>query len=120
MVTNMSKPRTFRLYVNGDWVDSDSGETFHSDNPTEPNQVLGFFQKGNKEDVEKAVIAASEAFPVWSQTPPPKRGLILLKAAHLLPDNKEKLAREVSACATIQEGCRGLKSALTEPRTIGI
>jgi aldehyde dehydrogenase (NAD+) len=92
----MSGYKKNKLYIDGEWVDSVTGETFSSDNPARPEQILGIFQKGSKEDVEKAVEAAEKAFKKWSETPAPKRGLILLKVAQLLRDNKEKLAREMT------------------------
>jgi acyl-CoA reductase-like NAD-dependent aldehyde dehydrogenase len=92
----MSSVKNFKLYVDGEWVESSSGETFLSDNPAKPKQILGIFQKGNEEDINKAVDAAEKAFEVWSQTPAPKRGLILLRAAQLLRENKEAFAREVT------------------------
>ena len=93
----MSAPKKFKLFIDGKWVDSASGETFLSDNPAKPTQVLGVFQKGDKEDVDKAVDAADQALESWSYLPAPKRGLILLKAAQLIRENKEKLAREMTA-----------------------
>jgi aldehyde dehydrogenase (NAD+) len=92
----MVDDRNFRLYVDGKWVDSVSGETFPSDNPAKPRQVLGIFQKGNSEDVDRAVEAAEKAFEEWSETPAPKRGLVLLRAAQLIRDDKERLAREMT------------------------
>jgi aldehyde dehydrogenase (NAD+) len=92
----MSSIKNFRLYIDGEWVKSSSGETFPSDNPAKPKQILGFFQKGTKEDINKAVSAAEKASREWSQTPAPKRGLILLMAAQLLRENKEALAREIT------------------------
>jgi len=83
----------FKLYIDGKWVNSNSRETFPSLNPANPKQVLGRFQKGNENDVEKVVEAAEKAFDSWSNTPAPKRGLILLKAAQLLRKNKESLSK---------------------------
>jgi len=83
----------YKLYIDGKWVNSNSGKTFPSLNPAKPKQILGKFQKGNEVDVEKAVEAAEKAFDSWSNTPAPKRGLIILKAAELLKKNKEKLAK---------------------------
>ena len=84
----MSDVKNFELYIDGEWVNSVSGETFPSDNPAKPKQILGIFQKGNQEDINKAVEAAEKAFEEWSQTPAPKRGLILLRTAQLLRENK--------------------------------
>ena len=92
----MSSIRNFKLYIDGEWVKSSSGETFPSDNPAKPKQILGFFQKGNEEDINRAVSAAEKAFQDWSQTPAPKRGSILLMAAQLLSENNETLAREMT------------------------
>ena len=92
----MSKHENHGLYIDGAWVDSVSGETFASDNPAKPKQILGIFQKGCKEDVDLAIEVAEEAFPRWSETPAPKRGSILLRAAELLRKNMEQLAREMT------------------------
>jgi len=86
----------YKLYIDGKWVNSNSGETFPSLNPANPKQVIGRFQKGNEVDVEKAVEAAEKAYDSWSNTPAPKRGLIILKAAELLRKNKEFLAKLVT------------------------
>jgi len=86
----------YKLYIDGKWVNSNSGQTFPSLNPAKPKQVLGRFQKGNEKDVEKAVEAAEKAFDSWSNIPAPKRGLILLKVAKLLKKNKELLAKLVT------------------------
>ena len=96
VVENMSDHKNHKLFIGGRWVDSASGETFSSDNPAKPRQILGVFQKGCKEDVDQAVEAAEKAFPDWSGTPAPRRGLVLLKAAQSLRKNKERLAREMT------------------------
>jgi acyl-CoA reductase-like NAD-dependent aldehyde dehydrogenase len=95
-VERMEKPSHFKLYINGEWVNSLTRETFPSDNPAKPKQILGVFQKGNQEDIAVAVEAAETAFESWSETPAPKRGIILLKAAQLLRENKENLARQMT------------------------
>ena len=92
----MAPSERYGLFINGEWADSSSGETFESDNPAKPSEILAVFQKGNRSDVDKAVEAAEEAFPKWSETPAPKRGLILFRAAQLLRESKENLAREMT------------------------
>ena len=94
--TIMSTVKRFKLYIDGRWVDSVSKETFPSDNPAKPKQILGIFQKGNEEDANRAVDAARKTSEKWKETPAPKRGLILLNAARLLRKNKEKLAVEMT------------------------
>jgi len=92
----MSSVKSFKLYIDGEWIESSSGKTFTSDNPAKPEQILGVFQEGDKEDADRAVDAAENALQEWSQTPAPKRGLILLRAAELLRESKETLAREMT------------------------
>jgi aldehyde dehydrogenase (NAD+) len=94
------------MYINGEWVDSDSGETFSRVNPA-TLETIGTFQKGNEMSIEAAVGAAEKAFENWSETPAPKRGEILFKVGQLLEQNKEDLARTI----TIEMG-----KVLTEAR----
>lgn len=84
-------PEYCKLYING-WTDSTSGETFKSLNPA-TEEVIVILQKGNAEDVNKAVDVAEKTFDSWSETPAPKRGSILLKVGQLLKENKERLAK---------------------------
>lgn len=88
-------PQPHKIYINGKWADSESGETFDDLNPA-TEESIGKFQKGNEEDAKKAVDSAEDAFEKWSETPPPKRGKIILKAAQLLEKNKESLAKELT------------------------
>lgn len=92
----MKTPKSYNLYINGKWGRSISDETFPSDNPAHPDQILGLFQKCNEEDLQKAVEAADNASDKWKETPAPRRGLILLKAVQILRKNKEQLARTVT------------------------
>ncbi len=86
----------YKLYINGEWIDSASGELFTRVNPADPDEIIGEFQKGNEKDIDKAVEAAEKAFEKWSETPPPKRGEILFKVARLLEKEKENLAKTMT------------------------
>ena len=81
-----------RNYIAGQWVDALSGETFASTNPAN-GELIGEAPKGGREDVEKAVAAAAEAFAKWRKVPAPKRGEMLFRVARLLEQNKERLAQ---------------------------
>ncbi len=86
---------TFQNLVNGEWTNSNTGETFESTDPAN-GELLGAFPASNAEDVEKAVEAANNAFEEWSSTPTPKRGEILLNIAHRLRENKQELGELVT------------------------
>ena len=52
------------FYVNGQWVQSESSETIEVINPANEN-IIGHVAAGTKEDINKAVIAASNAFQTF-------------------------------------------------------
>ncbi|HEX6987912.1 MAG TPA: aldehyde dehydrogenase family protein [Bacillota bacterium] len=85
----------YRLYIDGEWVDARSGETFENINPA-TGEVLGVFAKGGREDAERAVEAARRAFDRWRKVPAPRRAEILFRAAELILRNKEDLARRMT------------------------
>lgn len=81
-----------KLFLNGQWLDSAAGETFQDTNPA-TLEPIGLFQKATSDDVNYAVDSAEDASDSWSRTPPPQRGKILFRAARLLEERKEELAR---------------------------
>ncbi len=78
--------------IGGKWVEGSSGKTFESRNPA-TGELLGVLTVSNSSDVNKAVEAAEQAFKHWRLTPAPRRGELLFKAANLLVERKEHLAR---------------------------
>jgi len=86
----------YQLFINGEWVESTSGETYQRVNPANPDEVLGEFQKGNSDDATRAIDAAQNAFETWSETPAPKRAAFLYKTAELLAEQKKELARTMT------------------------
>ncbi len=87
---------TFQNYINGEWVESTSKETFTSINPADTNDILGEFQSSAPEDVEKAIEAAEKAFKTWSKTSPSKRAAILNKAAEILESRVDEYGEELT------------------------
>lgn len=88
-------PDIFRNFIDGRWVESESGQTFERRNPA-TGELVATYTKSTAKDVEAAVAAASKAFKSWRLYPAPKRGELLFKAAQLLNDRKEQLAREMT------------------------
>src|SRR5947209_12765143 len=85
--------KVHRNYIGGKWVESAGGETFPSLNPADRDEVIGLFQRSNKEDVIAAIDAAQAAFRSWSRTPAPARAEIILRVGLLLEQHKEELGR---------------------------
>ena len=62
----MTKIQNFKMYINGLWVNSESGKTIETVNP-ENNEVWATVPEANEKDVDKAVKAAQNAFEKsWS------------------------------------------------------
>ncbi len=86
----------YKNYIDGKWVASSSGEVFENLNPANCSEVVGRFQKSNKQDVEQAIGAAANAQKMWKATPAPKRGEILYKVAERMVRDKESLAQDMT------------------------
>jgi aldehyde dehydrogenase (NAD+) len=80
-------------FIGGEWIPPSSGRTFENRNPADTDDLVGVFPASDREDVERAVAAAKRAFPVWRDTPAPRRAEVLYAAGEILQRDKEKLAR---------------------------
>src|SRR5579864_5545309 len=85
--------RTHKILVNGKWVDAASGKTFATYNPA-TGEVLAHVAEGDREDIDRAVKAARNAFEKgrWSQLTASERGRLIWKLADLLEENLEEFA----------------------------
>jgi alpha-ketoglutaric semialdehyde dehydrogenase len=88
--------RTWGNYIGGAWVPAASGRTFENRNPADRDDLVGAFADSSREDVERAVAAAREAFARWRAVPAPRRGEILYRAAEILVRRKEELSRDMT------------------------
>lgn len=82
----------YQNYINGQWVDAKSGETFENRNPANWNEVIGTFPKSDKEDVDEAVKAARKAYEKWRLVPAPERAEIMKKVGDSMVSRKRELA----------------------------
>ena len=55
-------------YINGEWVESQSGETWNVVNPA-TQKILAKVPMSTEAEVNAAIDAAQEAFPEWRRTP---------------------------------------------------
>ena len=87
----MTKIQNFKMYIDGQWVESESGKTIKTLNP-ENNEVWATVPEANEKDVDKAVKAAQKAFDnSWSNLHPRDRAKYLKSLANQLRDNAEHL-----------------------------
>ncbi|MFZ0879937.1 MAG: aldehyde dehydrogenase family protein, partial [Candidatus Acidiferrales bacterium] len=89
-------PKTYKNYINGEWVDGSGGKAIEDRNPANRDELIGMFPSSTKEDVNAAVDAAREAYKTWRLVPAPKRAEILYRAAEILVARKEDYARDMT------------------------
>ena len=80
------------LYIDGAPRAAAGGETFETLNPATGGR-LARVQLAGPADVDAAVAAATRAQPAWAATAPAARGRILRRAAGILRERRDDLAR---------------------------
>ncbi len=80
-----------KLFINGEWVDAETGETIDVINPA-TGQVIAKVQAAGARDVDKAVKAARAAFEgPWSKMTGIDRAKMLWKLADLLEAHADEI-----------------------------
>ncbi len=81
-----------RLFIGGEFVDAAAGARIPVVNPHD-GEVLTEIAEARAEDVDRAVDAATRAFPGWAGMAAMERGRLLLKLADAIEADGENLAR---------------------------
>ncbi|KPL60707.1 aldehyde dehydrogenase [Rossellomorea vietnamensis] len=84
--------KKYRLYVNGEFVDSTSNETMDVINPAN-EETISSIPLGTEEDVNQAIESAHTAFLSWSKVPSKERASYLYKIADKLEERKEQFVQ---------------------------
>ena len=89
----MSEIKNFKMYIDGEWIESSSGKKIETLNP-ETNKVWATVPEASEADVDKAVKAAQKAFDgSWSKLHPRERAKFLRNIAEQLRSNAEHLGK---------------------------
>ena len=87
----MSKLKQYKMFINGEWVDSESKKTFETLNP-EHNEPWAVVPEASSKDVDNAVKAAQKAFEgEWPKLLPRDRAKFLRAIGDQLRANAEML-----------------------------
>jgi len=81
----------YKLFINGENVDSASGATYQIRNPA-TSELVDTVAKGNVDDAKKAIDAAEDALEKWSDSAPTQAPGVLSKAAQLVRTDEQELA----------------------------
>ncbi|NYF23791.1 alpha-ketoglutaric semialdehyde dehydrogenase GucD [Sporosarcina sp. JAI121] len=92
----LSKEKVFKNLINNEWVVSSSQGTIKSISPLNKENVVGYVQNSNKEDLEKTVNAAHQAKKSWRKIGQAARGQFLFKVANILEENLEDIAETMT------------------------
>jgi len=92
MTEVMDKVQTHQQFINGQWVDSASGETLAVENPAN-GRVIAHVPASGAEDVDRAANAAATAFETWQYTTPQDRSLLMLKLADAIEARADEIGR---------------------------
>ena len=96
ILSSNTKTRVFKNFIDGEWVEASTGETFENVSPADTRDVVGIFQKSGKADVDVAVDAAKRAYAKWRLVPAPRRAEIVYRAAEILMERKEEYSRDMT------------------------
>ncbi|MDC7712520.1 NADP-dependent succinate-semialdehyde dehydrogenase [Vogesella sp. LYT5W] len=90
---NLKDPSLLRqqCYINGQWVDADSGQTIAVTNPA-TGETIAHVPKMGSAEAQRAVDGAAEAFKTWKKKSAKERAGILRKWFDLMMANQDDLA----------------------------
>ncbi len=94
----LKDPELFRQanYINGEWVQADSGRTIAVRNPAN-GEVVGTVPAMGAVETRRAIEAALAAFPAWRALLAKERGAILRRLNDLMLANTDDLAAIMTA-----------------------
>jgi succinate-semialdehyde dehydrogenase/glutarate-semialdehyde dehydrogenase len=87
------------LLVGGEWLSAEGRDSSEVTNPA-TEEVIGRLPHASIADLDRALAAAAEGFKTWRAVFPDERGKILKRAADLLRERAEAIAR----IATVESG----------------
>jgi len=88
-----------KCFINGEWVNSSSGDTLKVNNPASL-EIVGNVPKCSVSETKEAIDHANNAFQTWKETTAKERSVILRKWGELISKNADDLAKIM----TIEQG----------------
>lgn len=84
-----------KLFINGKWEDSADGTTREVIDPS-AEAVIGHLPCATANDLTRALSAAQHSFVEWRRTAPARRSAVIIKAASLLREREDSIARTIT------------------------
>ncbi len=105
----MSELKIFKNYINGQWFDASTNETFEQRNPARLSEVTGLFPLSSKGDALKAISTAKLVFSAWKALSPIKRAEHLRRVLALMIQRKDEISKIIT-----QENGKTISDSLSE------
>ncbi|WP_312907328.1 aldehyde dehydrogenase family protein [Tissierella praeacuta] len=83
-----------KIYINGEWVESEGGQFIDVENPSDKS-IIAKVPRANKEDVNKAVNSARQAFETWQFSTVEERINLMEKVVQGMNENIEYMSETV-------------------------
>jgi succinate-semialdehyde dehydrogenase/glutarate-semialdehyde dehydrogenase len=96
LILNDSSLTKSQAFINGQWVDADSGETLAVTNPA-TGAVLAQVAKCGTAETRRMIEAAETAQKAWAKTTAKERATVLRSWFNLMMENQEDLAQLLTA-----------------------
>ncbi|MCR8726714.1 NAD-dependent succinate-semialdehyde dehydrogenase [Frigidibacter sp. ROC022] len=90
----MSSYPDLHLYIGGEW--RKAADDLPVVNPA-TEEVIGRLPHAGTDDLDDALAAAEAGFRIWRNTAPRERADIILRAARLMRERQEEIARSITA-----------------------
>lgn len=100
--------QTYQMLIDGQWLDSESGEYIHVENPA-TGEIFARVPGASEQEVDSTLKVAESAFPEWASLSPFQRAEYLHRAGGILEQRKES----IGALMTREQG-KPLKEAIGE------
>jgi acyl-CoA reductase-like NAD-dependent aldehyde dehydrogenase len=84
-----------RMYLDGKWVESESGDAFEATSPS-TGEVIGTVPEGSREDARRAIAAAGAAWSDWAARSAFDRAAALRRVAEFIRERRNDLARTLT------------------------
>src|SRR5699024_5718294 len=87
--------KNYKMYINGEFVESENGEYMDVYNPS-TGTLVSRVPSATKTDIQKAIDSAEKAQIPWESLPAVERGSFLHKIATKIRENADEIAYLIS------------------------
>ena len=101
-----------RNYSSGKWVEPENNGYIDVVNPS-TGEVIAKVPLSTRDEINRTIQAAANAYPSWSQTPVARRVEPLLRLSYILRENEEKISRVL-----VEEMGKSLPDARAEMKRV--